>query len=138
VSEPAPREGDRRYENSASLRVATGPLAGPVLCRVVSMVLARANCPMDRLDDAMLVCDTLSAHAPSYARDGHLVFTVAAHSGGAELRVGELAQEGARKLVRDADVPGIGNVLERVTSELRTEDAEDGCGEDLVLGLQFD
>ena len=53
------------YESSASLRLAKGPLVGPVLCRVVSIVLARANCPMDRMDDAMLICDALSAHAPT-------------------------------------------------------------------------
>jgi hypothetical protein len=125
VSEPA--------GGSVSLRLATGPLAGPVLCRVVSMVLARAACPMDRLDDAMLVCDTLSAHAPTYAGDGHLAFTVTTREHGLELRVGELAEEGARRLVDDAAVPGVGNVLERVADELRIAPS----GRELVLGLSF-
>jgi hypothetical protein len=69
-------------ENTVSLRLATGPLVGPVLCRVVSMVLTRADWPLDRLDDALLVCDAIAAHAPAHARDGRLAFTVASDSHG--------------------------------------------------------
>jgi hypothetical protein len=128
----------RPYENTASLRIATGPLVGPVLCRVVSMVLARANCPMDRLDDALLICDALSAHAPDYARDGHLAFALNARAGEFELRVGELSEQGASRLVRDSVVPGVGNVLERMTDELRIEArASAGEHEELVLALSF-
>jgi serine/threonine-protein kinase RsbW len=126
-------------ENSVSLRLANGPLAAPVLCRVVSMVLARADCPMDRLDDAMIVCDTLSAHAPAYSSDGHLTFTVATDRRGVELRVSELAAQGAGKLLADAAVPGVGNVLERLSDELQIEPSGDGtAGEELVLKLRFD
>jgi hypothetical protein len=125
------------YESSASLRLAKGPLVGPVLCRVVSIVLARANCPMDRLDDVMLICDALSAHAPSHTTDGHLAFAVSTRGGLFELRVGELEQQAASKLVGDAVLPGVGSVLERMTDELRIEPAADGTGEELVLGLVF-
>lgn len=141
MSEEHPRaladRGDGPYESSASLRLANGPLVGPVLCRVVSMLLARANCPMDRLEDAMLVCDALSAHAPSHAGDGHLALAVSVRGGALELRVGELPESGANRLVRDAVLPGVGNVLERMTDELRIEPAGNGAGEELVLGLAF-
>ena len=109
------RRAEQPVANSVSLRVANGPLAAPVLGRVISMVLARADCPMNRLDDAMILCDALSAHAPAHARDGHLVFTMATDERGIELRVGELAERGAGELVTDADVPGVGNVLERLS-----------------------
>src|SRR5580704_16099875 len=102
---------------TTSLRLANGPLAAPVLCRVVSMVMARANCPMDRLEDAMLVCDAISAHAPAYSADGHVAFTLCSEAHCVELRVAELSAEGARGLLRDAGIPGVGNVLERVTDE---------------------
>jgi hypothetical protein len=133
---PLERE-EPTYEGSASLRLAKGPLVGPVLCRVVSIVLARANCPMDRLDDVMLICDALSAHTPTHAADGHLAFAVSARGGQFELRVGELAEQAASKLVGDAVLPGVGSVLELMTDELRIEPAADGTGEDLVLGLFF-
>ena len=101
--------GDAKpYESTASLRLANGPLVAPVLCRVVSMVLARANCPVDRLDDALLICDALSAHAPDHSQDGHLSFVMSARRGGFELRVGELPREAAGRLVRDTEVPGVG------------------------------
>jgi hypothetical protein len=132
-----PPEGEQPVEHSASLRLSTGPLAAPVLCRVVSMVLARADCPMDRLDDAMLICDTIAAHAPLHALDGHLTFKVHARPGGAELRVGELASQGGEQLLRNAAVPGVGNVLEQVTDELRVVPATDGSPEELILTLNF-
>lgn len=125
------------YESSASLRLADGPLVGPVLCRVVSMLLARANCPMDRMEDAMLVCDALSVHAPSHADNYHLALAVSVRGDALELRVGELPERAARRLVQDAVLPGVGNVLERLTDDMRVEPAADGAGEELVLGLAF-
>ncbi len=125
------------YESSASLRLAKGPLVGPVLCRVVSIVLARANCPMDRLDDVMLICDALSAHAPTHAADGHLAFAVSARGRQFELRVGELGEQAASKLIGDAVLPGVGSVLERMTDKLHIEPAVNGAGEELVLELFF-
>jgi hypothetical protein len=124
-------------QNSARLRVATGPLAGPVLCRVVSMVLARADCPVDRLDEAMLICDALSAHAPAHADDGHLAFTLHTDQHGLQLRIGELAEQGARELLRDAAMPGVGNVLEQLSNELRIERVDEHR-EELVLTMSFD
>jgi hypothetical protein len=132
---PDRKDGPR--EVSASLRLAAGPLAGPVLCRVVSMVLARADCPLDRIGDAMLICDALSAHAPAQANDGMVAFAVSLRGGTMELRIGEFQESGASRLVRAAVLPGVGNVLEHTADELRIEPATDGGGEELVLGLAF-
>jgi hypothetical protein len=128
-------KGQDAEKNTVSLRMSTGPLVGPVLCRVVSMVLARADWPLDRLDDALLVCDAIAAHAPAHALDGRLAFTVASDSHGIELQVGALAEQGARELIDDAMVPGVGNVLERISNELRVIVGGDGPGEMLVLTL---
>lgn len=130
-------DAEEPYQGTASLRLANGPLVGPVLCRVVSMVLARANCPMDRLDDAMLICDALSAHAPDHAADGHVSFALSAQSSVFELRVGELSEQGATELVQASVLPGVGNVLERTADSLRVEPAADGQREELVLELRF-
>ncbi len=120
-----------------SLRLANGPLAAPVLCRVVSMVLARADCPLDRLDDAMLACDAIAAHAPAHAEDGYLAVTVAAGEGAMELRVAELSERGARGVLEDAVVPGVGNVLEKVADELRVESPSKGGHDELVVAISF-
>jgi hypothetical protein len=132
-----PAQDGAPVENAVSLRLANGPLTAPVLSRVVTMVLARANCPIDRLDDAILVCDAISAHAPAYSRDGYLAFSVTTRGRGVELRVGELIEQGADGLVRDALVPEVGNVLEHISEELRVVKSADGSGEELVLKLSF-
>lgn len=124
--------------NFVSLRLANGPLAGPVLCRVISMILTRASCPMNRLNDAMIICDALSAHASTYANDGHVAFTASTDREGIELRVGELAEQGATRLLADAAVPGVGNVLERLSDELRIEASAEHSQEELILILRFD
>jgi hypothetical protein len=132
-----PLGGEGAYESSASLRLAPGPLVGPVVCRVVSMILTRADCPMDRLEDAMAVCDALSAHGPARIDSGHLALAVSVRGRALELRVGGLTESAASRLVQDAVLPGVGNVLERMTDELRVEPAADGSGEELVMGLAF-
>ena len=46
--------------------IASGPLVGPVLRRVVGMLAARADLPLDRLDDAVLVADLIASRAPAH------------------------------------------------------------------------
>lgn len=128
-----PRE--QATDNVTRVRVASGPLLGPVLWRVVSMVLARADWPVDRLDDALLVCDALCAHAPTYASDGRVAFSVEASEHEAELRVRDLSSDGAMALVRDAMLPVVGNVLERIAERVSVEPEEHGGGSQLVLTL---
>jgi hypothetical protein len=126
---------DRGTKGVARVSVADGPLAGPVLRRVVSMVLARADWPLDSLDEALLVCDALCAHAPARASNGRLTFSVQASEREAELRVLELAGDGAEGLVRDAMLPVVGNVLERVADSVVAEPGEHGRGSQLVIAL---
>jgi hypothetical protein len=135
VSGAAANEQERATDNLALLRLANGPLMGPVLCRVVSMMLARADWPLDRLDDALLVCDALCAHAPAYASDGRLAFSVRTNELDAELRVLELSDDAATGLVRDAMLPVVGNVLERVAECISVEPDKQGLGSQLVIVL---
>jgi hypothetical protein len=132
---PTAREQERATDNVAHLRLANGPLLGPVLWRVVSMVLARADWPLDRLDDALLVCDALCAHAPAYANDGRLTFSVQADEHEAELRVRDLKNDGAAGLVKDAILPVVGNVLESMAERLSIEPGEQSEGSQLLLVL---
>jgi len=120
-----------------TLHVASGPLIAPVLSRVVSMILARADCPVDRLDEALILCDALAAHVPPHSRDGHISFRIDARAGTIELRVAELGHGGASGLIADAELPDVGNVIEHFSSSRRIEPAADGTGEELVLDLRF-
>lgn len=131
----AARPRAQATDNVTRVRVASGPLVGPVLWRVVSMVLTRADWPVDRLDDALMVCDALCAHAPAYASGARFAFSVEADEHEAELRVRELTAEGATTLVRDTMLPVVGNVLERIAERVSVEPEEHGEGSQLVLTL---
>ena len=122
--------------NEASVSIRKGPLVGPVLGRVVGMLAARAQCPIDRLDDAMLLTDAVAAHAPTHTAEGHVQVVVAADETGIELRVGALARGGADSLLADAELPGVGNVFKRVADEVVARSDGDGAGE-LILRLRF-
>ena len=122
--------------NEAVVRIRSGPLVAAVLGRVVGMLAARAQCPIDRLDDAMLLTDAVAAHAPTHTTEGHVQVVVAANETGIELRVGALARGGADSLLADAELPGVGNVFKRVADEVVARSDGDGAGE-LILRLRF-
>jgi hypothetical protein len=128
----------RPATNEAALAVRKGPLVGPVLGRVVGMLAARAQCPIDRLDDALLVADAVAAKAGSFSADGRIHVEVLARLGSVELYVGPLQSGGAADLIASAALPGVGNVLERVADGLEPQERDDGDGEMLLIRLEFD
>jgi serine/threonine-protein kinase RsbW len=120
-------------ENETRVALGRGPLTGPVLARVVSMVLTRADWPVDRLHEAMLVCDALGAHAPGHVLDGHVTFSLLPQGERVRLCVESLAPEGAAAIVREAMLPGVGNVLEKIPESLSVEPHKGGSRLVLVL-----
>lgn len=101
-----------------SVSIAAGPLVGPVLRRVVGMLAARADLPLDRLDDAILVADLIAARAPAYAREDEVRVAFEPGERSLALVVGPLRAGGGQALIVDAAVPGVGNVIERLADEL--------------------
>jgi serine/threonine-protein kinase RsbW len=121
--------------NQATVRVVNGPLVAPVLSRVVGMLAARAQCPVDRLDDALLVADAIAAHTQAHTIDGHVTVRLSAGPEGLEMEVAELGAGGAERLLADASLPGVGNVLERIADQVSVER---GSGrESIVVRLGF-
>ena len=111
---------------ATTVSIASGPLVGPVLRRVVGMLAARADLPLDRLDDAILVADLIAARAPAHVRDGEVSVQFEPGDRSLELIVGPLREGGGQALVTDAAVPGVGNVIEQLADELRVRpDGED-------------
>ena len=122
--------------NEATVRVVNGPLVAPVLSRVVGMLAARAQCPVDRLDDALLIADALAAHSQTHSRNGHVTVRLVASEDAMELQVDELGDGGAEGLLRDASLPGVGNVLERIADDVSVERSASG-DETLRVRLSF-
>jgi hypothetical protein len=101
--------------------IASGPLVGPVLRRVVGMLAARADLPLDRLDDAVLVADLIAARAPAHMSAETVDVSLEHGPRTLSLRVGPLRPGGGRALVVDATVPGVGNVIEQLADELSVD-----------------
>jgi len=120
---------------STTVRVHNGALVGAVLGRVVGMLAARAQCPIDRLDDALLLTDAVSAHARKHSRSDAVVVDIDTGDDGLELRVGDLREGGAEALLHDASLPGVGNVLERVADDIEPVGGPEG--DELILRLRF-
>jgi hypothetical protein len=137
VTEPIPAQPEPADGGCfARVRLADGPLAAPVLWRVVSMMLARADWPLDRLDDVRLICDALSAHAFVHSSDATLTFSIQANEHEAEMHVLNLIKDGASGLVGDAVLPVVGNVLERIAERTSIGTGSNGAGSQLILALR--
>jgi serine/threonine-protein kinase RsbW len=105
-------------EPLTSVSIASGPLVGPVLRRVVGMLAARADLPLDRLDDAVLVADLIAARAPAHVLSETVDVALQPGPRTLSLRVGPLRPGGGEALVVDAAVPGVGNVIEQLADDL--------------------
>ena len=104
--------------SSTSVSIAAGPLVGPVLRRVVGMLAARADLPLDRLDDATLVADLIAARAPAHVLNGEVQVSFEPGERSLALLIGPLRAGGGEALIVDAAVPGVGNVIEQLADEL--------------------
>jgi hypothetical protein len=122
-------------EPPTRVSIASGPLVGPVLRRVVGMFAARADLPLDRLDDAVLVADVVAARAPAHVTDDTVDVALASSTRSLDLRVGPLRSGGGRALVVDAAVPGVGNVIEQLADGIDVE--TDGDQEFLRVTLAY-
>jgi hypothetical protein len=114
--------------------IVSGPLVGPVLRRVVGMLAARADLPLDRLDDAVLVADLIAARAPAHVANETVDVSLQSGPRTLSLRIGPLRPGGGEALVVDAAVPGVGNVIEQLADELSV--STEG-GEYLVVRLAY-
>jgi hypothetical protein len=62
---------------------------------------------------------------------------VAADDERLELRVAELRPDGAQQLLADGDLPGVGNVFDRVADDVQARTMTNGDGGELILRLNF-
>ena len=113
-------------EPLTTVSIVAGPLVGPVLRRVVGMLAARADLPLDRLDDAVLVADLIAARAPAHMAEDRVNVALEPGLRTLSLRIGPLRAGGGEALIVDAAVPGVGNVIEQLADELSVS-PEDGA-----------
>jgi anti-sigma regulatory factor (Ser/Thr protein kinase) len=129
TAEPAPAADDIVLELSPPERTS------PVLGRVVSLVAARADFSIDRLSDAQIVSDAIAGAASTHLLDGTLSVAIDEHDRGFDLLVGPFSDGGARRVVDDTELPGLGSLLERLTDTIAVEPTGGGEGERLRVRL---
>jgi anti-sigma regulatory factor (Ser/Thr protein kinase) len=114
------------------VRVGPPELVGTVLSRVLGALAARADISVDRLSDAMLLTDAISAGAPAGFSDGYVALSIAERPEGVVLRIGPM-MEGAGKQLRDSlDLPQVGS-LASLADDLQVDRDEEG--EYLVVAI---
>jgi serine/threonine-protein kinase RsbW len=119
--------------DSTDLRIGTPQLLGPVLSRALTSLAARHDVTVDRISDAMLLSDAISAGAPSVFPDGQVCLSILDGADGVELKVGPMGEGGGEDLRQSLDLPAVGGSLEALADEMRVESDEEG--DYLVVGI---
>jgi serine/threonine-protein kinase RsbW len=138
-SRPIAEDGRRELPDSpdvpeaTELRVGPPEILGPVLSRALTALAARHEITVDRISDAMLLADAISAAAPRGFDDGHVQLSIADRPEGVELKVGPMRSGSAEDLRQSLSLPDLGGSLETLADEVRTE--SDGDGDYLVVGI---
>jgi serine/threonine-protein kinase RsbW len=114
------------------VRVGPPELVGPVISRVLAALVARQEIGVDRLSDAMLLTDAISARAPEGFTDGHVALSIADRSDGVVMRVGPMIEGAAERVREGLELPKVGS-LESLADELGIE--HDEAGEYLVVAI---
>jgi serine/threonine-protein kinase RsbW len=122
---------------TAGMSIVPGPLVSAISSRVTAMLAARADFPLDRLADAVLVSDAVSAHAEAYVTGGDVGLAIQDGAGKLDFRVGPLRKGGAKGLLSELEVPGFGGSLERLVDNVSLEESGD-AGEFLVLTIRHE
>jgi serine/threonine-protein kinase RsbW len=125
-----------RLAPTAGMSIVPGPLVSAISSRVTAMLAARADFPLDRLADAVLVSDAIAAHAEQYVSGEDVGLAIQDGDGALDFRVGPLRDGGARGLLSELEVPGFGGSLERLVDNVSVEDPEAGGSEFLVLTIR--
>jgi anti-sigma regulatory factor (Ser/Thr protein kinase) len=116
----APVEAHAVAADETEMRVGHPELLGPILSR-------------DRLSDAMLLSDAISAGAPARFEDGPVCLSIADREQGVELRVGPMVGGGGEQLRASLELPEVGGTLETLADEVRVEEQDEG--DFLVIGI---
>ena len=143
VDEPLRARLTHAFEapRAAGMLIQPGPLVAPVTSRVTAILAARADFPLDRLADAVLVSDAIAAHASEYIAGTDVGVEIFDGDGTLDFRIGPLDEGGAQGLLQEMEVPGLGQSLERLVDEVTVERdespvaTEQGVAEFLALRI---
>jgi anti-sigma regulatory factor (Ser/Thr protein kinase) len=112
--------------DETEISIGRSDLLAPVLARVVGALAARQDISIDRLSDAVLLTDAISALAPGHFADGHVQLAIADDAAGVEMRLGPMEEGAAEEIRRQLELPDIGGSLESLADELSAQGGDEG------------
>jgi len=139
VLSDADRGNEREFSpppGELSIAVSSGPLAAPVLGRMIAMLAARAEFSLEGISEAELVTDALAAHAPKMIVGNKIQLGIDRSDGQLAVRVGPFEDGGGNRVIEASALGDLPPVLERLTEERRVESSADGELLCLVLGAR--
>jgi serine/threonine-protein kinase RsbW len=122
-----------RTADETEMRVGHPDLVGPILSRTLGALAARRDITVDRLADAMLLSDAISAGAPQGFEGGQVRLCIADREEGVVLRIGPMKGGGGERLRASLELPEVGGTLETLADEVRVEERDEG--DFLVIGI---
>ena len=96
--------------------IVTGPVLQRVLPRIVGVLAARAQLPIDRLNDGLLIADAISAAAQTTLGDDVKLALTARADDTVTLELGPLRHDDAEHLLARTAIRSTGRIVERLAS----------------------
>ena len=109
-----------------AIKVSDERIIAPVIGRVLAVLAARTDFPVDRLTDTMLLADALAANAATAFEDGTVRMVFEDGDGTIDVRVGPMQQGGAEQLRSELEIPGLGATLEKLADDVSVDQTPDG------------
>ena len=97
-----------------------------VIRRLVAVIAAQADMPVDRTFEALLVAEMVARNGLRRLVGDQAKLRVSRSGAGVELRMGPLEENGARAAVTESEVPAIGSVVDRLSDDVRVEQEVSG------------
>jgi hypothetical protein len=132
LAEGAPAEMERL--SATTISVAPGALVAPIVGRVISSLAARADLSVDRLADAVLLSDAISAHTAEDFHEGRVQIGIEDVRGAIEVRIGPLREGAAQRILDAMELPELGASLRSLADDV-TIDRSGSEGEHLLLRI---
>lgn len=123
----APATGERAAASAETVvTVEDEALAGVVVARAVSVLAARAELPVDRLSDMLLLSDAIAGEHADHFSDGHTRIAIEEAADGITVRVGPLHEGAAERMLTGLAIPSLDASLVTLADEVVVERSEEG------------
>jgi serine/threonine-protein kinase RsbW len=125
AEEPQP-QAQLTSVHGTAIQVGDQRIVAPVIGRVLAVLAARTEFPVDRLTDTMLLADALAANAAAGFEDGAIRMVIEDGDGSIDVRVGPMREGAAEQLRSELEIPGLGATLEKLADDVSVNRGSDG------------